>query len=216
MPVILLAYLGVAMLWAWFAIDLLANTTVVAPPLSPRQQVIVLQIEDPTFLAHHGLSSADGQGLTTVSSALVRDMLVTRDGLTGIQGLFQDVYRGVFNCCKRIDIGRDVMALAVDARLPKAVQLQLYATNVYMGTMQGVQVRGLHRASQAYFGKPLDQLPEADFIGLVGMIKAPNEFHPVAHPEAYALRRRNVASVVSGACQAHGWFDTSYEHCQPK
>lgn len=34
-------------------------------------------------------------------------------------------------------------------------------------------------AARAYLGKPLAALDEDEMAGLVGMIKAPNAFHPV-------------------------------------
>ena len=205
------------MLWAALAVDHILNTSSVvaaAPILSPRQQTILLQIEDPTFFTHHGLSLTDGQGATTISSALVRDALLVNGDLPGIKGVLQSFYRAVFACCKRVDFGRDVMALPLDAKVSKPVQLDLYTRLVYMGSMNGLQVRGLEQAAQLYFTKPLAQLSEADFISLVAMIKAPNQYHPVNNPQAFALRRERVASVVAGTCQPSGWFDTSYEHCK--
>ena len=216
LPVLLLAYLGVAALWAWGTVDQLVAAYPEAAPgaaLSARQQQILLKIEDPAFFRHKGISLADGQGVTTISSAIARQVFLSGGALAGMKGALQRFYRGVFACCKRVDIGRDVMALVLDAKVAKQRQLDLYSAHVYMGTHRGQQVKGLEQASRLYFARPLGQLDEAGFISLVAMIKAPNQFHPITEPRAFALRRERVAQIVSGACRPAGWFDTSYEGC---
>ncbi len=209
-------YLAIAAGWAAASIDdLLARWPHDRAPaaLSPRQVDILLRIEDPTFHTHHGLRLAEGQGVATISSALAREFFLEGPRLEGIKGLLQSFYRRVFDCCKRIDFGRDTMALVLDARLPKERQLAMYVQSVYMGRHDGQQVRGLAQAAQAYFGKPLAQLSDAESAGLVAMIKAPNAYHPVREPAAHALRLARVQAVLDGSCRPAGWFDTDYAHC---
>lgn len=209
-------YLAIAAGWAAAAFDELLvrwpqETTPAA--LSPRQAAILLRIEDPTFYSHPGLSLADGQGVATISSALAREFFLEGRQLDGTKGLLQRFYRRVFDCCKRVDFGRDITALVLDARLPKERQLAMYVQSVYMGRHEGRQVRGLAQAAQAYFGKPLAQLDDAESAGLVAMIKAPNAYHPEREPTAYALRLARVQAVLDGTCRPAGWFDTDYAHC---
>jgi membrane peptidoglycan carboxypeptidase len=69
---LLLAYLGTAAAWAGAVFDRLAATP---PPaqgmlLSPRQNAILLAVEDPDFATHHGISFADGQGIATITAAV--------------------------------------------------------------------------------------------------------------------------------------------------
>ena len=45
------------------------------------------------------------------------------------------------------------------------------------------------------------------------MIKAPNAYHPVREPVAYAARLVRVQAVLDGRCRPTGWFDTDYSHC---
>ncbi len=209
-------YLAIAAGWAAAAFDELLvrwpqETTPAA--LSPRQAAILLRIEDPTFYSHPGLSLADGQGVATISSALAREFFLEGPQLDGTKGLLQRFYRRVFDCCKRVDFGRDITALVLDARLPKERQLAMYVQSVYMGRHEGRQVRGLAQAAQAYFGKPLARLDDAESAGLVAMIKAPNAYHPEREPTAYALRLARVQAVLDGTCRPAGWFDTDYAHC---
>ena len=212
----LIVYLAIAAGWAAATAEtLLARWphASAAASLSPRQAAILLRIEDPTFYTHHGLSLAEGQGVATVSSALARELFLDGPRLDGASGLMQAFYRRVFDCCKRIDLGRDVMALVLDARVPKERQLRMYAQSIYMGRQDGRQVRGLAQAAQAYAGKPLAQLNDAEMAGLAAMIKAPNAYHPVREPVAYSLRLARVQAILSGSCRPAGWLDTDYAHC---
>lgn len=211
------AYLGVAMAWAALAFEpLMAGMPAGArAPLSLAQLHILLSVEDPRFFEHHGLSLADGQGAATITSALAREVYLSGRPLDGVAGLFQRVYRGVFACCKRIDLGRDAMALVLDAKLSKERQLALYVEHVYMGTDGGGQVRGLAQAAQRYAGKPLAQLTDDEFTSLVAMIKAPNQFHPVRYPQVHAQRVARIRALLAGACKPDGWFDTSFDACDP-
>lgn len=213
----LAAYLLVAAAWAWWSFDtaLAGAPATVRQPLSARQVAILLRVEDPSFFDHAGVSLADGQGAATITSALARELYLDGHDFGGARGLLQAWYRRVFDCCRRIDLGRDAMALVLDARLPKDKQLALYVARVYMGTHERRQVRGLAAAAQAYLGKPLGRLTDAQFIQLAAMIRGPNRYHPVREPAAHAARAARVAALVAGRCRAGGWFDTSLERCGP-
>jgi len=214
-PSLVLAYLALAGAWAWTVFDdaLAGSPVAQAAPLSARQNTILLRVEDPTFYEHAGLSIAPGQGVATISSALARDLFIGEARLGGVAGVFQSFYRTVFACCKRIDLGRDVMTLVLDARMSKQEQLARYVATVYMGTHKGQQVRGLPHAAQAYLGKPLDEASEAEFVRLVAMIKAPNGYHPVRHPDALAQRAARIEALLAGRCAPDGWFDTDFKTC---
>lgn len=216
LPILILAaYLGIVAVWAASAFDdaLAALPAVPDYPLSASQTAILLKVEDPSFYTHHGLSLAEGQGVATISSALARELYLANARLGGIEGVLQTFYRAVFNCCRKIDFGRDVMALVLDAKLPKARQLALYVDRVYMGTDRGVQVHGLVQAAQGYLGKPLGHLSDREFVALVAMIKAPNQYHPVKDPAAHADRVARIEALLAGKCRASGWFDTSLAAC---
>jgi membrane carboxypeptidase/penicillin-binding protein len=217
LPAFMLAYLAIAACWAWASFDQ-AMAGAGAPPaaqLSPRQAAILLLVEDPTFLTHRGVSLAPGQGLATISSAVARDVYLGGARFPGAAGALQTLYRGVFDCCKKVDFGRDAMAVVLDARLSKQAQLALYVSQVYMGTHEGRQIRGLPQAAESYLGKPLEATTVDEFIGLAAMIKAPNSFHPLKHPDAYDLRVARVRALVAGSCRPAGWFDTQLAHCSP-
>ncbi len=212
---LVLVYLALAGAWAWTVFDeaLLLTPAGEATPLSERQTAILLRVEDPTFFEHAGLSIAPGQGVATISSALARDVFLGDGRLGGASGALQNVYRAMFNCCKRIDLGRDVMTLVLNARMPKQEQLARYVATVYMGTHAGRQVRGLAQAARNYLGKPLEAASEEEFVRLVAMIKAPNQYHPVRDPDALAQRAARIQALLAGRCLPAGWFDTEFKEC---
>lgn len=214
LALLLLAYLAVAAAWAWSTFD---DARRLAPmeaiELSNRQAAVLLRVEDPDFYGHHGLSLGHGQGVATISSALARELFLGKDRLDGVPGMMQTFYRGVFDCCKRIDLGRDMMALVLDARMSKREQLQRYSATVYMGTHEGQQLKGLAQAARSYLGKPLEATTDEEFIRLAAMIKAPNHYHPARNPAALAERAARIQALLLGRCAPDGWFDTDYEGC---
>ena len=215
---LLLVYLAVAATWAATSSDELRAPHPVVPQvkLSPRQLDVLLAIEDPTFWSHPGLSLANGQGLATISSAVARDLFLYGPKLDGVPGQLQNLYRAVFDCCRKVDLGRDTMALVLDARVAKERQLAIYVSGVYMGRHEGRQVRGLQEAALAYLGKPLAALGDDEMAQLVVMIQAPNALHPIRNRAAYALRLARARAVLAGRCKPAGWFDTTYAHCTAK
>jgi membrane carboxypeptidase/penicillin-binding protein len=214
-PACLLLYLGVAAAWAWASFDdaVAAVAIPARAPLSDAQRRILLQVEDPAFYDHAGVSLAKGAGLATISTSVARILYLDGGDLGGVKGAFQSLYRAVFGCCKRVDLGRDTMGVVVNARLPKELQLAVYVARVYMGTQAGEEVRGLARAAQVYLGKPLEAATPDEFAGLAGMIKAPNLYHPLRDPAAYAQRKARIAALVAGTCRPAGWRDTALSAC---
>lgn len=212
---LVLAWLALAGAWAWTVFDdaLLLEPPGEAAPLSERQTAILLRVEDPTFFEHPGLSIAPGQGVATISSALARDIYLGAGRLGGAGGALQGVYRAMFDCCKRIDLGRDVMTLVLDAKMSKHEQLARYVATVYMGTHAGRQVQGLAQGARSYLDKPLDAASEEEFVRLVAMIKAPNQYHPVRDPDALAQRAARIQALLAGHCAPTGWFDTEFKAC---
>ena len=68
--------------------------------------------------------------------------------------------------------------------------LRIYAHELYLGTVQGRQIRGVEEASRIYFGKDARELTLAEAATLAAMIRSPNFLSPVKHPER-AVERRN-------------------------
>lgn len=210
------AYLFTVFLWASSA----AEALLMARPcrdqliaLQPRHLDALIKIEDPAFHRHPGLNLSTGQGVTTLTSVVARDLFLQGHDLDGVQGALQSFYRGVFHCCKRVDFGRDVMALVLDSHATKQQQLNLYLRGTYFGSLEGSAVIGFEAAAKAYVGKDLDRLTDREFYGLMAMPMAPNRYHPVRNPELHAERVKRIEAVVSGTCKPDGWLDLAYDAC---
>lgn len=212
----LFVYLFVVLLWANSVAEYLLMATPSsdqAIPLHPRHVEALIKIEDPTFYEHHGLDISNGQGLTTITSVVARDLFLRNHQADGIKGAMQSFYRAVFNCCRKIDLGRDVMALVLDSRTTKQQQLNMFMNSTYFGSLNGNVVVGFEAAANAYYGKHLSQLTDKEFYGIMAMPIAPNHYHPVRNPELHAERVRRIEAVVTGKCEASGWLDLTYEDC---
>lgn len=184
-----------------------------ASPLTSHQETILLTIEDPRFYKHRGIDISQGQGLTTITSVIARDIFLFGKTLSGVKGAFQQFYRNVFTCCKRIDMGRDMMAVVLNTRLSKADQLNFYTAATYFGSLQGSHIIGFEHAAIAYHQKSLATLTEEEFIGLVAMIKAPRHYNPLTQANAHKERAKRIKKLIHHQCKVSGWFDTTYEHC---
>ncbi len=209
-------YLAIVGFWAFFSVSYLLPEFAIGSEssmLTSEQKNILLKIEAPTFYKHAGLDVSSGQGLTTITSSLARNIFLYENQLSDIKGGFQAFYRGVFKCCKKIDLGRDIMALVLHHNISKDHQLQLFVSNSYMGGNNGVQLKGLSAAANSYFGKSLPNLSKTEFITLVAMLKSPNYFHPSKGAEQLRIRVSNIEKILSGSCKPSGWLDTSYKHC---
>ncbi|MFY2763256.1 biosynthetic peptidoglycan transglycosylase [Arenimonas sp. MALMAid1274] len=216
--VVLPAYLFVVFLWANAVVDELLGQTRAhrqAVALQPRHIEALVRIEDPAFYAHHGLNISKGQGVTTITSVLARDLFLGQHDVDGVGGAMQSFYRGVFNCCRKLDLGRDVMALVLDAHTTKQQQLDMYLNRTYLGSLHGRGVIGFEAAAKAYHGKPLSRLTDREFYSLLAMALAPNHYHPVRNPEIHADRARRIEAVATGKCDPTGWLDLTYDDCIP-
>ena len=209
-------YLFVVFLWASsVAGELLARAPFPdqASRLQPRHVEAIIKVEDPTFLQHPGLDLSKGQGLTTITSVLARDLFLGKHDAEGFKGTLQSFYRGVFSCCRKVDLGRDVMALVLDSRTTKKQQLNRYVESTYFGSLNGRGVVGFEAAARAYYGKDLSRLTDTEFYGLMAMPMAPNHYHPVRNPEVHAERAKRIEALVTGRCEASGCLDLTYEDC---
>jgi membrane carboxypeptidase/penicillin-binding protein len=213
---LLICYLSIVAIWANSVAAELLQATPSANrqiEIQPRHLAALIRIEDPDFYDHHGLSVSKGQGLTTITSVVARDLFLRSQDLGGITGAFQTFYRAVFRCCKRIDIGRDMMALVLNANASKRQQLNMFVNTAYFGTMDGKPVVGMAAAAKTYYGKEVSDLADDEFHGLVAMLIAPNHYHPVVDAEAHAERVQRINAVVAGQCTPSGWLDLTYDHC---
>jgi len=165
-------------------------------PFSPSEMsrariCALLTMQDPTFYRHQGIGLADGPpGHTTLTQAVGK-------------GLFFKGFEPGFLRHRKIRLM--VAAWAMDRRVSKEAQLRLFMNRAYFGSMNGEGILGFPAAALAYYGKPLNQLSDAEFFGLLAMLEAPDRYHMVRHPAANAERVAWIQQSVRRAC-ADGCF----------
>lgn len=158
----------------------------------------VLAAEDERFLSHHGIDLPSlaravqvnwvagkvKQGGSTITQQIVKNHFLTQERT------FSRKLREI------------PMAILLDARFDKREILECYLATVYLGHDRLVGIYGLAEASQVYFGKPVGKLTLAEGATLAGMIRAPNVFSPIRHPEAAVRRRDQVIDKL----EELGWI----------
>lgn len=151
-----------------------------------RTRDALLAVEDAPFYEHDGIS------FTGMARAVVNNLSnpfsehKKGGGSTITQQLARDMYltkRQVYSR-KFVEI---LLALKIESQLSKDQILEIYMNHIYLGQ----RAYGFAAASEAYFGKPLDQLSYAETAMLVGLPKNPYYANPISNFQR-AKRRQLV------------------------
>jgi membrane carboxypeptidase/penicillin-binding protein len=146
----------------------------------------LLVVQDPTFYRHQGIGIADGPlGHTTITQSIGKD-------------LFFNGFDPGFLHHRKIQLM--VAAWAFDRRISKETQLRLFLNRAYFGSAGGREVIGFPAAASAFYGKPLGQLSESEYFGLLAMLEAPSRYHVILQPKVNAERVANIRKKVQRAC----------------
>ena len=162
--------------------------------LSAWQINALLKVEDPSFYQHKGIDfRTPGAGLTTITQSLVKIFYFKK-------------FKPGFAKLKQTLIAR----FALDPMLSKSDQLLLFINNIYLGNVNGHPVHGLYDASMAYYGKTFDKLNENEYLSIVAMIIAPENFSIIKRHEANAQRVERIKKVISGEYKPNSLMDIYY------
>lgn len=143
----------------------------------------LIAIEDKDFLNHHGVdlvgisrafwvnltSGQVRQGGSTISQQLIKNLFLTPEQTYGRK------------------IKEAILALQLEAKYTKEEILGFYCNTIYFGH----QRYGLEAAAKFYFDKTARDMTLAESATLAGIIRAPEYYTPIRHPER-ALERRNL------------------------
>ena len=162
--------------------------------LTESQVQILLAVQDPGFWDHRGVDlTTPGAGMTTITQGLVKRFY------------FEQFRPGPAKIKQTL-----IAVLALDPYVAKEDQLRLFINSCYLGSKDGQAVEGFGDAAQAYYGKPLEELGEDEYISLVAMLIAPGTFNVDRHPDWNAERVARIKQLVSGEYQPKGVFDLYY------
>ncbi|MFD1414165.1 transglycosylase domain-containing protein [Oceanobacillus jeddahense] len=148
-------------------------------------------VEDRRFFEHQGID------LQSISRAVYRDILA-RSKVEGGSTITQQLSKNLFlsndkSWTRKI---KEMMAsLYLERRLSKDEILELYVNQVYFG--EGVY--GVQKASEYFFSKDVDDLTISEGALLAGLMKAPNGYSPLNHPDKAAERRNVVLMTMESA-----------------
>ena len=95
-----------------------------------------------------------------------------------------------------------VLAMLLDARMPKNEILEVYLNDVYLGHSGGKPVLGIDEAARLYFNKHPADLRVDEAAILAGMIRAPNRDTPEKRPDIARARRDAILAVM----RDHDWI----------
>lgn len=159
----------------------------------------VLAAEDAHFLTHFGLNFRSlaraakvnwdagevKQGGSTITQQLIKNHFLTQE-------------RTFWRKAREIPL-----ALALERRYEKDEILEAYLASVYLGHDRLVGVHGLAEGAWVFFGKSVSDLTLGEGATLAGIIRAPNVYSPLRHPERAIARRNQVLAEMKEL----GWID---------
>jgi len=148
----------------------------------------VVAIEDHRFYDHGGV---DWWGILRALWMDVRARRVLQGGSTITQQLVKNYFLEPQRKLKR-KLLEASMAFVIEALYSKDEILEMYMNEIYLGRRGSVSIHGMGEAARYFFGRNVEDLTLAEAATLAGMVRAPNTYSPLAHPEASRERRNTV------------------------
>lgn len=148
-------------------------------------------VEDRQFNHHHGI---DPRGLARAGWANLRRGEVVQGGSTITQQLVKNLFLTPDRSLIR-KFNEAVMAVSLERRYGKAEILEAYLNEVYMGQDGAHAIHGFGRASEYYFGLPVQALAPEQIALLIGMVRGASWYHPTRNPQRARARRDRVLGM---------------------
>ncbi|HDS74883.1 MAG TPA: hypothetical protein ENN56_05000, partial [Firmicutes bacterium] len=157
--------------------------------LPPALIDALIASEDRQFFRHWGINVL---GLARAVLVAVRK----REGPSATSTITQQLARDLFLTKERSLVRKFkelILAVRIEQTYTKEEILQLYLNQVYFGG----GAYGIEAAAEAYFDKHAKDLSTIEAGTLVGILPAPNLYHPIRR-EDRALTRRNIVLWAMG------------------
>ncbi|NNF15535.1 MAG: penicillin-binding protein 1B [Gammaproteobacteria bacterium] len=153
----------------------------------------LVAVEDRRFFQHHGL---DPRGIARAAWVNLRAGNISQGGSTITQQLIKSHFLDNRRTWRR-KYAEALMAVALDARMPKERILLAYINEIYLGQDGRRAIHGFDLASRFYFGRSLPQLEIQDIALLVGLVRGPSFYDPRRHPQRALQRRNDVLGILA-------------------
>jgi penicillin-binding protein 1B len=152
----------------------------------------ILAAEDHRFYEHHGL---DPIRIVKAAWVNIHSGHVVQGGST----LTQQLMKNFFLTQKRDwhrKIKEALMAAIAERLYNKDEILENYINDIYLGQRGQEGIYGVFEASEYYFSKVPRDLTIGEMATIAGMIRSPNHYNPLRHPEAARKRRDEVLELM--------------------
>src|SRR5581483_9695555 len=148
----------------------------------------LLAAEDHRFFEHEGVD------LWRILGA-IRANLLARRPVQGGSTLTQQLVKNFFLSQDKVFSRKVVeicMAAIVEMHYSKLEILENYLNEIYLGQNGAKGIFGMWEAARVYFGKEPRDLTLGEVAILAGMVKSPNTYSPLRHPDRVLSRRNYV------------------------
>lgn len=149
--------------------------------LPPLYIKALLAAEDAEFYNHHGVSL---RGLLRAGSQILQTGEIQSGGSTITMQLARDFFLTRKQVFSR-KFNEILLSLQIERQLSKEQILELFSNKMFFGN----RAYGLQAAAQIYYGKDASELSLAQHATIVGSLKAPSAYNPLANPERALIRR---------------------------
>ena len=148
------------------------------PPLYIKA---LLSAEDAEFFEHHGVSL---KGMLRAASQILKSGAIQSGGSTITQQLARDFFLTRKQIFSR-KFNEILLSIEIERKFTKEEILVLFNNKMFFGN----RAYGLQAAAQIYYGKDIDQLSVAQYAMIVGVLKAPSAYNPLANLKRAMIRR---------------------------
>lgn len=148
------------------------------PPLYIKA---LLSAEDANFFEHHGVSI---KGMVRAASQILKSGAIQSGGSTITQQLARDFFLTRKQIFTR-KFNEILLSIEIERKFTKEEILELFNNKMFFGN----RAYGLQAAAQIYYGKDIHDLNVAQYAMIVGVLKAPSAYNPLANPKRAMIRR---------------------------
>lgn len=145
----------------------------------------ILVTEDQDFLEHKGL---DWRGIARAMWVNLRQGRFAQGGSTLTQQYIKNAFLSNEKTLKR-KVTEALLAIRLEKQFSKDQIFERYLNVVYLGQAGAFELRGVGAAARHYFEKEVSQLDLAECTLIAALLKGPNQYHPLKHPQALQKRR---------------------------